>query len=117
MKTLFLIPFLVLSSFFCKTKETEVNKFTPSNHRLTNDTLVLPDTMTITLNVFYDEIPPYFNFDGDSTKRNIFNVRYHNSGLEIYHIIDYKTDFWSVNDSTMMQIIDTIEFYEYPVRK
>ena len=117
MKTLFLFPFIILSLFFSKPTETDLSKYNSSYEKSEVDTLILEDTIKVTLNVFYNEKSPYQNFEGDTTKRNIYKVRYLDSNLELYHIIDYKTDFWEINDSNSMVITDTIEFYVYPHKK
>lgn len=78
-----------------------------------SDTLVPQDTIYFTLNVYENVTPPYYNFEGDTTKRNIFYVHHKDGNYNIHHIIDYKSDFWSMYDSNEVVILDTIEFYKF----
>jgi hypothetical protein len=113
-----LIPFslIILSFFYSNVAEDDFSKYRSTYNKPVLDTMI-DDTVQVTLNIFYDQSSPYLNFEGDSTKRNIFKVKYLDSDLEIYHIIDYKTDFWELHDSNNMVITDTIEFYKYPFKR
>jgi hypothetical protein len=84
-----------------------------NNTFISSDTLVPQDTIEFTLNVYENTTPAYYNFEGDTTKRNIFYVHHKKGNYNIHHIIDYKLDFWSMYDSKDVIILDTIEFYKY----
>jgi hypothetical protein len=114
MKQIILISFLGLSLLLPQFSMTNPISHNNKNYICSNDTIIPNFSFGYEINIYENVVPPYYNFDGDTTKRNIFYINYKGTDVNIYQIIDYKYDFWSMNDSNQIKILDTIEFYKYP---
>jgi hypothetical protein len=109
MKDLFFILIIfsiLLIPHIVKTKEINSN-YIDSIEFVAKDTSIVQDTVVVTLNVYDID----YKYEEDSTKINIFKVKYLENNIIVNMTIDSKLDFWFFYSPKEIQILDTIQFY------